>query len=84
MQVKDPFKEIGKKAISEDAAKLRKEARGTPPGVVRDRSVTLQPARIEGLRSMGSGDRNFDIVLAVMLVLLGIIVAYFFSFVELS
>ena len=84
MQVKDPFKEIGKKAISEDAAKLRKEARGTPPGVVRDRSVTLQPARIEGLRSMGSGDRNFDIFLAVMLVLLGIIVAYFFSFVELS
>ena len=82
MQVKDPFGEIGKPAISEDAAKLRKEARGTPPDVVRDGSVTPQRARIEGRRPMGSGNRNFDIFLVVMLVLLGIIVAYFFSFVR--
>ena len=33
---------------------------------------------------MGSGNRNFDIFLVVMLVLLGAIVAYFFSFVEFS
>jgi hypothetical protein len=71
MQVQDPFKQRSKQAISQEAAKLRTEARGTPPGVVADRSMTPQPARIEGRPSMGSGNRNFDIFLVVMLVLLG-------------
>ena len=85
MQVEDPFKQRGKQAIPKDAAKLRTEqAQRTPPGLVRDRSVTPQPASTEGRPLLSSGNRNFDIFLVVMSVLLGAIVAYFFSFVELS
>jgi hypothetical protein len=35
----EPFKEIGKQRPSDHAAKLRKQARSTPPGVARDRLI---------------------------------------------
>lgn len=33
------FKQTDKQRLSEEAAKLRNEARGTPPGVKRDRLI---------------------------------------------
>ena len=39
MQVQDPFKQMGEQRLAKDAAKLRKEARGTPPGVARDQLI---------------------------------------------
>jgi hypothetical protein len=36
MQERVGFKQTDKQRLSEEAAKLRKEARGTPPGVKRD------------------------------------------------
>ena len=39
MQDRRPFKQTDKQRLSEEATKLRKEARGTPPGVERERLI---------------------------------------------
>ena len=39
MQERPGFKQTDKQRLSEEAAKLRKEARGTPPGTERDRLI---------------------------------------------
>jgi hypothetical protein len=39
MQERLGFKQTDKQRLSEEAAKLRKEARGTPPGMERDRLI---------------------------------------------
>ena len=46
MQVRRRFKQTDPldKRLSEEAERLRKEARGAPPGVERDRRVSRKPS----------------------------------------
>ena len=39
MQERSPSKRSDKRRLAEEAAKLRKEAQGTPPGVERERLI---------------------------------------------
>ena len=39
MQERGPFKQSDKQRLAEQAAKLRKEAQGTPPGIERERLI---------------------------------------------
>jgi hypothetical protein len=39
MQERGPFKQSDKQRLAEEAARLRKEAQGTPPGIERERLI---------------------------------------------
>ncbi len=51
MQDRRPFKQTDKQRLSEEATKLRKEARGTPPGVERERLNSASPGHRKRIAS---------------------------------
>jgi hypothetical protein len=59
MEERPGFKQTDKQRLSEEAAKLRKEARGTPPGMERDRLIrraqdTESASQVNGLTAVSA------------------------------